>query len=119
MVAIAVLLEDQVPPATSEENVVVALEQTVCVPLNLPELGSCVIETVLVADSFVHPPVPITVYVIVAVPADTGVISPVVALMVAIDVLLEDHVPPVPVVVKVDVPFEQIACAPDNVPGLG
>jgi hypothetical protein len=55
----------------------------------------------------------------VADPADTGVISPVVALMVAIEVLLEDQVPPTPVVVKVEVPFEQIACAPDNVPAFG
>jgi hypothetical protein len=50
------------------------------------------------------------------VPADTGVINPEL-LIVAIPVDPEDHVPPdVPFVVKVVVPFEQIACVPVNVP---
>jgi len=78
-----------------------------------------VIVTVLVAVSLAQPPVPITVYVMVVVPADTGVISPVVASIVATPVLADDHVPPDPVVVKVEDPLEQIACAPDSVPAFG
>jgi hypothetical protein len=56
----------------------------------------------------------------VAVPAATGVIAPVVALMVATFTSLDDQVPPAfPLVVNVDVPDKQTPWVPFNVPALG
>jgi hypothetical protein len=57
--------------------------------------------TVLVADALEHPPVPATVYVMVAVPAATPVTTPVEAFTVATAVLLDVQEPPVTVEAKV------------------
>ena len=61
-------------------------------------------------------------YVIVAAPAATGVITPVAASMVAIKVLPDDQVPPDDVDVNVVVlipPLVQIVCKPLKVPAKG
>ena len=55
-----------------------------------------------------HPPVPVTVYVIVTVPDAILVITPV-ELIVATEVSDDDHEPPVWVEENVVVPFEHIA----------
>jgi hypothetical protein len=76
--------------------------------------------TVLVAVALEHPPVPVTVYVIVADPAETPETSPVELSTVATTALLEDHVPPeLPLEVNVVLPFEHIACVPLKVPADG
>ena len=116
MVATPVLLEDQDPPATVELNVVFPLTQTLCVPLSVPADGVAVTVTVLVAVAFEHPPEPVTVYVIVAVPAATPLIAPVDELIVAILVLLELQLPPVCVELNVLDPPTHILCVPLNVP---
>jgi hypothetical protein len=61
-------------------------------------------------------PVPVFVYVIVAVPAVTPVTTPVDALTVATAVLLLDHVPPVTVEANVVVPPTKTVCIPESVP---
>jgi len=111
----------QVPPAFPfVVKVVVPFEQIACVPLNVPAFGKAVTVTVLVAVAFEQPPVPVTVYVIVDVPAATGEITPVEELIVANPVEPDVQVPPAfPLVVKVVVPFEQIACVPLKVPAFG
>jgi hypothetical protein len=64
--------------------------------------------------------VPVTIYLIVVVPAATGVITPVLASTVATPVFTELNVPPVsPSVAKVVVPSEQIACVPLSEPAFG
>jgi len=119
MVATDALSEDHVPPVPVVLNVVEPLEQIAVVPLIVPAFGAAVTVTVLVAVAFVHPPVPTTVYVIVVVPADTPVTAPELTSIVATEVLLEDHVPPIPVVLNVVEPFEQIAVVPLIVPAFG
>ena len=110
-VAIASSSLDHTPPASPfDVKVAVALIQTESDPLNVPAFGAVVTVTVLVAVSFAQPPVPVTTYLIVDVPADTPVINPELALMVATPVLVELHAPPVsPSVVKVTVPSEHNA----------
>ena len=89
-----------------------------CVPLNVPALGAAVTVTTVDAVSFAQPPVPVTMYLIVDVPADTAVTTPL-PFIVATPVDTELHVPPVPVVDKVVVPFEQIAVVPLISPASG
>lgn len=110
IVAIVVLLEDHVPFVPVVETVVVPplLHISVRVALTIPAFGAAVIVTVLVVVAFEQPPVPLTVYVIVAVPAVTGVTEPVNESIVAIDVLLVVQTPPLEVEENVVVPFEQI-----------
>ncbi len=104
------LLVHAPPLLPLDVKVVVPFEQIACVPLKVPAFAAVVIDTVLVAVSFAQPPVPVTMYLMVDVPADTPVINPVLALMVATPVLVELQVPPVsPSVVKVTVPSEQSA----------
>ena len=56
----------------------------------------------------------------VAVPAATPVMSPEDVFTVAIPVLLDDHAPPAPPLLKkVVLPPTQIFCAPPTVPALG
>ena len=56
----------------------------------------------------------------VAVPAATGLIAPVLAFTVAILTSLEVHVPPAfPFDVKVTEPVKQMACVPAKVPAFG
>jgi hypothetical protein len=103
-----------------ELNVVVPLEQIACVPLSVPAFGAAVTVTALVAVSFAHPPVPVTTYLIVVVPAATGVITPVDASTVATPVFTELNVPvPSPSVVNVVVPSEHTDCVPLSVPAFG
>ncbi len=116
----ASLLDHAPPEFPLELNVVVPFEQIACVPLSVPAFGAVVTVTVLVAVSFAHPPVPVTMYLMVVVPAATGVISPVLASTVAIPVFTELNVPPVlPSVVNVVVPSEQIDWVPLSVPAFG
>jgi hypothetical protein len=120
IVATPVLSDDHVPPLFPlEDNEVVPLEQIAVVPLIVPAFGAAVTVTVLVAVALVQPPVPTTVYVIVVVPAETPVTSPLTELIVATPVLLEDHDPPTPDVLKVVEPLEQIAVVPLIVPAFG
>ena len=55
----------------------------------------------------------------VAVPAETPEIAPVVELIVATPTAEDVHVPPVWVEENVELPPTQIACVPDRVPALG
>ena len=121
MVAALVLLDDHVPPTFPfEDKVVEPLEQIAVVPLIVPAFGAAVTVTVLVAVAFEQPPVPVTVYVMIAEPADTADTAPVDELIVATEALSDDHVPPLfPLVVNVVEPFEQIAVVPLMVPALG
>jgi hypothetical protein len=61
MVATAGVAEDQVPPVTVEESVVVPFEQMAVVPESVPADGGAVTVTVEVAVAFAQPPVPVTV----------------------------------------------------------
>ena len=113
IVAALVLLDDHVPPDTVDDNVVEPLEQIAVVPEIVPAIGCAVTVTVLVAVAFEQPFVPVTVYVMIAEPADTAVTAPVDELIVATDALSDDHVPPLfPLLVNVVEPFEQIAVVP-------
>ena len=104
------VLSHEPPEFPLDVNVVVPLEQIACVPLKVPAFAAVVTVTVLVAVSFAQPPVPVTIYLMVDVPAATGVIIPVEEFTVATPVLVELQAPPVsPSVVKVTVPFEQSA----------
>jgi hypothetical protein len=102
MVAMAVLELLHVPPLTVEERVVVDPIQIEVPPDNVPAFGVAVTVMLLFAVAFAHPPVPTTVYVMVEDPADSGVITPEVELIVATVVLLLLHVPPPTVEVRVD-----------------
>jgi hypothetical protein len=82
-------------------------------------VGKAVTVTVLVAVAFEHPPVPVTVKVIVDTPAETGVITPVELLIVATPVDPDVHAPEPPSDENVVVPLEQIPCVPLNVPAVG
>jgi hypothetical protein len=118
-VAIAVLLDDHVPPVTVEAKVVVAPVNTVGVPERVPDVGGAETVTVLVAVASAQPPEPATVYEMVVVPAATPVTRPD-ELTVATPVALDVQVPPdVPEEVNCEVPATQIACVPDNVPAFG
>jgi hypothetical protein len=111
----------QVPPALPlVVNVTVLLEQSACVPLSVPALAAAVTVTVRVAVAFVQGADPVTVYVIVAVPAAMPDMAPVDAFTVATAASLVVHAPPaVPLLVKVVLPPTQIACVPLTVPALG
>ena len=119
--AILVLSLDHAPPALPLElNVVVPLTQIESAPLTVPALGAVVTVTVLVAVSFAHPPVPVITYLIVVVPAATGVIAPVLASTVATPVFTVLNVPPVsPSLINVVVPSEHTDWSPLNTPALG
>ena len=119
-VATAVLSELQEPPAVPLlVKVVVPPTQIAGVPANVPALGGAVTVTTNDAVAFEHPPEPTTVYVIVAVPAETPLTTPVVEFTVATPVLPELQVPPVTVELKVVLPPTQIPWVPLNVPALG
>jgi len=75
--------------------------------------------TVRVSVAFEQPPVPLTVYVMVAVPAVIPVTRPEVALTVATAGVLLDQAPPEMVEVNVDVPLTQILWFPPRVPAVG
>ena len=108
IVATAGVAEDQAPPVTVELSVEDPFEQIAVVPEIVPAEGAAVTVTVLVAVAFAQPPLPATVYVIVAVPAEAPDTRPE-AFTVAIAELLVDHVPPVVVDEKVVFDPTQIA----------
>ena len=118
MVAVSVFPLVHAPPLTVEVNVVDPDAHIACVPLNVPALGTAVTVTVVDAVSFEQPPVPITIYLIVEVPAETPVTSPLPSI-VATPVDIELQVPPVPVVDNIVVPFEQISVVPLMLPASG
>ena len=89
------------------------------VPNKFPVEGGGVNVTVVSAVAFAQPPVPVTEYEIMVVPADIPVTKPVAALTVATDCDPEDQIPPVTVEESVEVPFEQIAVVPESVPAEG
>jgi hypothetical protein len=103
----------------------VALSTTVPVPhreapVPVGAAGLANTFTVRVAVALVQPPVPVTVYVMVAEPEATPVITPVVLLTVALPVLLDVQVPPLfPLEVNDVVAPIQTSCVPLNVPALG
>ena len=120
MVATLISLEDQAPPASPlEVSVVEPLAQMAVVPEIVPAFGTAVTLTVAVVDTFAQPPVPVTVYVITDVPADTPVTSPVDASIVATAGVAEVQDPPVTEEVKVEEPLAQMAVVPDIVPAVG
>ena len=119
--ATAVLLDDHMPPLIVDKSVVVPLEQILVSPLKVPAIGAAVMLTDLVAIAL-RQPLTEVVYVMVAAPADTGVITPLTALIVATAVLLDVQLPPVEVEVKVVLlvaPLVQILCIPLSVPASG
>ena len=114
-----VSLLDQDPPVMEELKVVVPLTQMLWFPLSVPAVGAAVTVTERMAVALAQPPVPTTVYVMVAVPAVKPVTRPVVALTVAMLVSLLDQDPPVTVEVKADVPITQMLWFPLRVPAVG
>jgi hypothetical protein len=73
---------------------------------------------VLVAVASEHPLVPVTVYVIVTVPAATPVTTPVDGLTVAFEVSPLVNVPPVTVELYSVLPDMQMFCVPESVPAF-
>ena len=119
IVAMDIFDEDHSPSPSELSNVVDPFEHIVCVPLKSPALTGKVIVTVLVSIASAQPPEPVTVYVIVASPADWAVMSPVDAFIVATSVSDENHVPEPPFELNVVVLVEHISCVPLNVPAFG
>ena len=119
-VATAVLEEVHVPPVVPLlANVEVPPIQMAGVPDKVPAETGAVTVTTKVDSALGQPPVPVTVYLIVEVPAVTPVTTPVVAFTVATAVLEEVPVPPVvPLLEIVEVPPIQMACVPDKVPAF-
>ena len=118
-VAMLVSLLDQDPPVMEELKVVVPLTQMLWFPLSVPAVGAAVTATERVAVALAQPPVPTTVYVMVAVPAATPVTTPEVALTLAMLVSLLDQDPPVMEELKVVVPLTQMLWFPLSVPAVG
>jgi hypothetical protein len=86
----------------------------------VPAFGAALTVTVLVAVTFEHGAVPVTVYVMVAVPTANPVITPVLASTEAIPEFEEVHTPPVfPLLVNVVVPPTHIVWLPLKVPAFG
>ena len=114
-----VSLLDQDPPVTVEVKADVPLTQMFWFPLSVPAVGAAVTVMVRVAIALAQPPVPTTVYVMVAVPAVKPVTRPVVALTVAMLVSLLDQDPPVVVDAKVVLFDTHIKLEPEIEPGTG
>jgi hypothetical protein len=111
-------VEVQVPPLAVEVKVVTLPTQRAEVPVMVPALGAAVTVITKVEEALAQPPVPLTVYVIVAVPAAAPVTTP--ALL--IGAMLEEvevQVPPLAVEVKVVTLPTQRAEVPVMVPALG
>jgi hypothetical protein len=119
IVATAGVPEVQAPPVTLELSVEDPFEQIAVVPEIVPAEGAAVTVTVAVVETFAQPPVPVTVYVITDVPAETLVTAPVDVLIVATAGVPEVQAPPVTVELIVEDPFEQIAVVPEIVPAEG
>lgn len=114
--AIAALLVVHVPPEVALLSVVVALWQTVCVPVIVPALGTGT--TVTSAVSLAVPQLLVTEYVIMAVPSVSPVTTPVV-LTLALAALLLLQVPPAAPSVKVVVDPIHTVWVPVMLPALG
>ena len=119
IVALAPSDEVHDPPPSVLSNVVDPLEHNSWVPLNSPALTGSATVIVSVSIASAQPPEPVTVYVIVASPADWAVMSPVDAFIVAMSVSNVDHVPESPFELNVVVLVEHISCVPLNVPVFG
>ena len=119
IVALAPSDEVHDPPPSVLSKVVDPLEHNSWVPLNSPALTGSATVIVSVSIASAQPPEPVTVYVIVASPADWAVMSPVDAFIVAMSVSNVDHVPESPFELNVVVLVEHISCIPLNVPVFG
>jgi hypothetical protein len=85
----------------------------------IPAVGNAFTTIDFVAAALEQPPVPLSVYEIVAEPGLTPTTVPT-EFTVAIEAEEEVHVPPeVPFVEKVAIPFTQIPSVPLSVPGVG
>lgn len=101
------------PPPVVSDNVVVAPTHTVPLPAIMPGRGFTLTSFVL------KQPVALILYVIVVVPADTPITTPVVLPTVPTAVVLLSHVPPAGVAVRfVVVPTQIGDVPPDGVAGL-
>jgi len=118
-VAIVGSLLVQVPPEIVELKVDVPATHTAWFPPRVTAAGGLVTVIVLVAETLAQPPVPVTVYVMVAVPPVTPVTRPVDALTVATPGALLDQVPPEKVELKVVVPPTHTSWFPLRVPAEG
>ena len=118
-IATRLLLLLQLPPLVPLlVNVVTEPAHKVAEPLTRPALGRALM--VILDDEAELPQVPLTVYVMVAEPADTPVTTPVNGFTVAAAVLLLlQEPPPVPLLVNIAVRPSHNAAAPLTVPALG
>ena len=116
-VATPVLPDDHVPPLTVLLSVILLLVQTIDGPEMVPAVAVVFTVTGVVAETLPHDGVP-AVYEMVTLPGVTPVTTPVV-FTVAIEVLLLDQVPEVPVVVRLTVVVGQIGVAPEITPAFG
>jgi len=114
-VAIAELLVVQVPPVVVEDKVVVDPGQTAAVPDIVPAVGR--LFTVTTARATAVPHTPVTVYLMVSMPAATPVTTPPV-LTVAELVFVLLQVPPVTVCDKLIVAPGQTDAAPLMAPAF-
>ena len=87
------LLDDQVPPETVDENVTPRPIQVDCPPDNVPAEGAAVTVTGVVVVAFAQPPDPLMVYKIFIVPAVKPETTPE-EFTAAIEVFELDQVPP-------------------------
>ena len=82
------------PPAEVDEKFAVAPKHKFWLPLSVPAEGGVVTVIVRVATASGHPPEPVTIYLMIAVPADTAVTRPEVSTVATAEVLLL-HDPPI------------------------
>jgi hypothetical protein len=113
--AIVAALVVQVPPVTVEVSALVLAAQMVAVPEIVPAEGEDTTLITLVAVAVPH--VPVTVYVIVAVPVALPLTTPA-AVTEATAAFELAHVPPVTVLLNVVVPARQTVVAPESVPAV-
>jgi hypothetical protein len=121
IVATERLLDVQAPPDTEDVRLEEPLAQIAAVPEIFPAVGTAVTLTIVVcvAVTFEQLPVPVTVYVMVVVPALTPVTAPVVLLMAATVGIEEVQAPPGTDDVNVADPFAQMAVVPVMLPAVG
>lgn len=115
IVAIAVLVEDQIPPKAKLPRVMVAEAHKDEAPVIAPALGNGFIEIVFVAVAV--PQTLVTEYITVSIPAVTPVTIPV--LPIEASALLILHVPPIIASVIVVVELTHNVDAPLTIPALG
>ena len=113
------LLVDHRPPEMVEEKVVYSPTQSSSTPDIVPASARGVTVMDRVAKSSGQPPAPDTVYVKIAVPADTPVTTPEVGSTVATAGFPDDQIPPGVEEEKVRVSPSQTSCVPLSVPASG